>query len=118
MKEDVEKSIPMKEEVVLLFNHRYLGFMYSRAFSLIVLQMIMLSSILTWHKIGYHVRWQTIVWVELTKEQRAFYRAIYENNISTLLKGSIATNMPSLRNVVRHHIRLKDETYYVSTPNS
>ncbi|XP_073395338.1 uncharacterized protein [Physcomitrium patens] len=56
MKEDVEKSIPMKEEV-------------------------------------------TIVWVELTKEQRAFYRAIYENNISTLLKGSIATNMPSLRNV-------------------
>ncbi|KAG0567323.1 hypothetical protein KC19_7G126300 [Ceratodon purpureus] len=42
---------------------------------------------------------QTIVWVELTKEQRTFYRAIYENNIATLLKGSTANNMPNLRNV-------------------
>jgi chromodomain-helicase-DNA-binding protein 7 len=56
MKEDVEKSIPLKEE--------------------------------------------TIVWVELTIEQRAFYRAIYENNISKLLKGSTANNMQNLRNVV------------------
>lgn len=55
MKEDVEKSIPMKEE--------------------------------------------TIIWVELTKDQRSYYRGIYENRISDLLKGSQNSNIPNLRNV-------------------
>ncbi|CAM6096803.1 unnamed protein product [Calypogeia fissa] len=55
MKEDVEKSIPQKEE--------------------------------------------TIVWVELTREQRVYYRAIYENAVGVLLKGSQGNNIPSLRNV-------------------
>ena len=44
--------------------------------------------------------WQTIVWVELTKDQRFYYRAIYENRISDLLKGSQNSNIPNLRNVV------------------
>ncbi|KAH7441097.1 hypothetical protein KP509_03G025400 [Ceratopteris richardii] len=55
MKEDVEKSIPLKEE--------------------------------------------TIIWVELTKDQRNYYKAIYENRISDLLKGSQSSNIPNLRNV-------------------
>ncbi|XP_073385552.1 uncharacterized protein [Physcomitrium patens] len=55
MKEDVEKSIPQKEE--------------------------------------------TIVWVELTKDQRLFYKAILENNVASLLKGSSTSNLPNLRNV-------------------
>ncbi|KAI5074233.1 hypothetical protein GOP47_0010194 [Adiantum capillus-veneris] len=55
LKEDVEKSIPLKEE--------------------------------------------TIIWVELTKEQRCYYRAILENRISDLLKGSQSNNIPNLRNV-------------------
>ncbi|KAG0573929.1 hypothetical protein KC19_VG222200 [Ceratodon purpureus] len=50
-------------------------------------------------KVRRHHAAPTIVWVELTKEQRTFYRAIYENNIATLLKGSTANNMPNLRNV-------------------
>eukprot|EP00250_Pteridium_aquilinum_P001778 c11994_g1_i1 orf=341-5044(-) len=55
MKEDVEKSIPLKEE--------------------------------------------TIIWVELTKDQHSYYRAIYENRITDLLKGSQNSNIPNLRNV-------------------
>lgn len=55
LKEDVEKSIPLKEE--------------------------------------------TIIWVELTKEQRCYYRAILKNRISDLLKGSQSSNIPNLRNV-------------------
>lgn len=55
MKEDVEKSIPLKEE--------------------------------------------TIIWVELTQDQRSYYRAILENRISDLLKGSQASNVPNLRNI-------------------
>ncbi|XP_024535858.1 chromodomain-helicase-DNA-binding protein 8 [Selaginella moellendorffii] len=55
MKEDVEKSIPLKEE--------------------------------------------TIIWVELTKDQRAYYRALYENRISDLIKGTQPSNMPNLRNM-------------------
>ncbi|KAI5062349.1 hypothetical protein GOP47_0022888 [Adiantum capillus-veneris] len=55
MKEDVEKSIPLKEE--------------------------------------------TIIWVELTKDQRSYYKAIYENRIAELLKGSQNSNLPNLRNV-------------------
>ncbi|KAH7443566.1 hypothetical protein KP509_02G040400 [Ceratopteris richardii] len=55
LKEDVEKSIPLKEE--------------------------------------------TIIWVELTKEQRYYYKAILENRISDLLKGSRSNNIPNLRNV-------------------
>lgn len=43
---------------------------------------------------------QTIVWVELTREQRIYYRAVYENNVGTLLKGSTSSNVSSLRNVV------------------
>ena len=38
--------------------------------------------------------------MELTRDQRAFYQAIFENNIATLLKGSTGHNMPNLRNVV------------------
>ncbi|MCO5547372.1 hypothetical protein L7F22_000821 [Adiantum nelumboides] len=55
LKEDVEKSIPLKEE--------------------------------------------TIIWVELTKEQRCYYRAILENRILDLMKGSQPKNVPNLRNV-------------------
>lgn len=43
---------------------------------------------------------QTIVWVELTKDQRAYYKGIYENNIASLLKGNAGGNLPNLRNVV------------------
>ncbi|BBM99082.1 protein Mpsnf1.8 [Marchantia polymorpha subsp. ruderalis] len=42
---------------------------------------------------------ETIVWVELTREQRIYYRAVYENNVGTLLKGSTSSNVSSLRNV-------------------
>ncbi|KAL3700060.1 hypothetical protein R1sor_018082 [Riccia sorocarpa] len=42
---------------------------------------------------------ETIVWVELTREQRNYYRAVYENNVGVLLKGSTSSNIPSLRNV-------------------
>ncbi|KAL2651736.1 hypothetical protein R1flu_019864 [Riccia fluitans] len=42
---------------------------------------------------------ETIVWVELTREQRNYYRAVYENNVGVLLKGSTGANIPSLRNV-------------------
>ncbi|OAE35962.1 hypothetical protein AXG93_93s1000 [Marchantia polymorpha subsp. ruderalis] len=42
---------------------------------------------------------ETIVWVELTREQRIYYRAVYENNVGTLLKGSTSSDVSSLRNV-------------------
>ena len=40
---------------------------------------------------------QVIVWVELTKEQKAYYRAIYENRIGVLLAGNKASNVPQVR---------------------
>jgi hypothetical protein len=45
---------------------------------------------------------KTIIWVELTKEQRYYYKAIMENRISELLKGSQSSNMPNLRNIVSY----------------
>lgn len=38
--------------------------------------------------------------MELTKDQRVYYKAIYENAVPQLLKGSQAANMSNLRNVV------------------
>ena len=51
-------------------------------------------------KVSFLYFQQTIVWVELTKDQRFYYRAIYENRMSDLLKGSQNSNIPNLRNVV------------------
>lgn len=56
LKEDVEKSIPKKEEV--------------------------------------------IIWVELTRQQRVYYKALFEQSIGTLLKGAKPQNLPNLRNLV------------------
>ena len=55
MKEDVEKGLPAKEEVV--------------------------------------------VRVELTREQRQYYRAIYERRVDALLAGGGKANLPNLRNL-------------------
>jgi chromodomain-helicase-DNA-binding protein 7 len=40
---------------------------------------------------------EIIVWVELTKEQKKYYRAIYENRIDVLMAGN--KNLPNMRNV-------------------
>lgn len=42
---------------------------------------------------------ECIIWVQLTREQRAYYKAIFENQISALLGGTSAKNVPALRNV-------------------
>ncbi|KAL4423047.1 hypothetical protein ABPG77_002081 [Micractinium sp. CCAP 211/92] len=42
---------------------------------------------------------EVIIWVELTPEQRAYYRAIYENEIGTLLAGASSKNLPNMRNL-------------------
>lgn len=42
---------------------------------------------------------ECIIWVQLTREQRAYYKAIFENQIGALLGGSSAKNIPALRNV-------------------
>jgi len=62
LKEDVEKSIPKKEEV--------------------------------------------IIWVELTRQQRVYYKALFEQSIGTLLEGAKPQNLPNLRNLVSHTRRL------------
>jgi SNF2 family DNA or RNA helicase len=40
---------------------------------------------------------EIIVWVELTKEQKKYYRAIYENRIDVLMASN--KNLPNMRNV-------------------
>ena len=42
---------------------------------------------------------ECVIWVELTKEQRAYYKAIFANQIGTLLGGASTENTPLLRNV-------------------
>jgi len=42
---------------------------------------------------------EVIVWVDLTPEQRAVYRATYEKRIGDLMKGAGAQNLPSLNNI-------------------
>jgi SNF2 family DNA or RNA helicase len=42
---------------------------------------------------------EIVVWVELTPEQRNYYRAIYEKQVHVLLEGSKSKNVPQLRNL-------------------
>lgn len=42
---------------------------------------------------------EVIIWVELTAEQRAYYKAIYERQIGTLMAGSAPKNLPNMRNL-------------------
>jgi SNF2 family DNA or RNA helicase len=42
---------------------------------------------------------ECIIWVQLTQEQRAYYKAIFENQIGVLLSGASTKNVPALRNV-------------------
>lgn len=47
-----------------------------------------------------------IIWVQLTQDQRMYYKAIYEQKIAILLKGASHKNMPNLRNLVRTELRV------------
>ena len=40
-----------------------------------------------------------MVWVELTPEQRAYYRMIYEKQVHVLMEGTKSKNVPQLRNL-------------------
>lgn len=40
-----------------------------------------------------------IIWVELTREQRAYYRGLYNRDIGTLLSGASNKNLPNMRNL-------------------
>ena len=42
---------------------------------------------------------EVVVWVELTAQQRGYYRALYENQIHVLLEGSKVKSVPQLRNL-------------------
>ena len=42
---------------------------------------------------------EIVVWVELTPEQRNYYRAIYEKQVHVLLEGNKGKNVPQLRNL-------------------
>lgn len=42
---------------------------------------------------------ECIIWVQLTRDQRAYYKAIFENQIGVLLSGKASKNAPVLRNV-------------------
>ncbi|KAG1680184.1 hypothetical protein FOA52_000297 [Chlamydomonas sp. UWO 241] len=42
---------------------------------------------------------EVIVWVQLTAEQRAYYKALYENQIGALLGGVANKNLPQMRNL-------------------
>lgn len=44
-------------------------------------------------------RLQVIIWVELTREQRAYYRGLYNRDIGTLLSGASNKNLPNMRNL-------------------
>ncbi|KAK9833308.1 hypothetical protein WJX81_005199 [Elliptochloris bilobata] len=42
---------------------------------------------------------EVVVWVELTAQQRIFYKGIYEGRIGALLAGTGAKNLPNLNNL-------------------
>jgi SNF2 family DNA or RNA helicase len=42
---------------------------------------------------------EIVVWVELTPEQRNYYRMIYEKQVHVLMEGSKSKNVPQLRNL-------------------
>ena len=42
---------------------------------------------------------EIVVWVELTAEQRAYYRMIYEKQVHVLMEGNKSKNVPQLRNL-------------------
>ena len=42
---------------------------------------------------------ECIIWTQLTQDQRAYYKAIFERQIGTLLGGSGQKNVPNLRNL-------------------
>ncbi|KAL0028186.1 hypothetical protein WJX79_000439 [Trebouxia sp. C0005] len=42
---------------------------------------------------------EVVVWVQLTHQQRAYYKALYSNQIGALLNGCNAKNLPNLRNL-------------------
>jgi len=42
---------------------------------------------------------EVVIWVELTAQQRAYYKAIYGRQIGTLLSGGQRKNLPGLRNL-------------------
>jgi len=42
---------------------------------------------------------EVIIWVELTAEQRVYYKAIYEGQIATLMAGAAPKNLPNMRNL-------------------
>lgn len=42
---------------------------------------------------------ECIIWTQLTKEQRAYYKAIFEKQIGTLLAGVSQKNAPNLKNL-------------------
>ena len=42
---------------------------------------------------------EIVVWVELTPEQRAYYRMIYEKQVHVLMEGNKSKNVPQLRNL-------------------
>ena len=42
---------------------------------------------------------EVVIWVELTAQQRAYYKAIYGRQIGTLLAGGQRKNLSGLRNL-------------------
>ncbi|KAK9793449.1 hypothetical protein WJX73_007753 [Symbiochloris irregularis] len=42
---------------------------------------------------------EVVVWVELTQQQRTYYKALYANQIGALLDGATSKNVPNLRNL-------------------
>ncbi|KAL3151223.1 hypothetical protein ABBQ38_013064 [Trebouxia sp. C0009 RCD-2024] len=42
---------------------------------------------------------EVVVWVQLTHQQRSYYKALYSNQIGALLTGCSAKNLPNLRNL-------------------
>jgi hypothetical protein len=46
-----------------------------------------------------HDFFQVIIWVELTREQRAYYKGLYNRDIATLLSGASHKNLPNMRNL-------------------
>ncbi|WIA09219.1 hypothetical protein OEZ85_008629 [Tetradesmus obliquus] len=42
---------------------------------------------------------EVVIWVELTQEQRRYYRALYAKQIGSLLQGVAAKNLPGMRNL-------------------
>jgi SNF2 family DNA or RNA helicase len=42
---------------------------------------------------------EVIIWTEMTTFQRSYYKALYENQIATLLKGASQQALPNMRNL-------------------